>query len=64
MEKPAAKEFQVKVEKAAKGDDWLCYVTKTMVPDLVALQKIRQDFTSLANSLNGEYDGWGTPVVK
>ena len=56
--------FHVEVKRAAKGDDWLCYATKTMVPDLRALQKIRQCFTSLANSLSGEYDGWGTPVVK
>jgi hypothetical protein len=56
--------FHVEVKRAAKGDDWLCYATKTMVPDLRALQKIRQGFTSLANSLSGEYDGWGTPVVK
>jgi len=56
--------FHVEVRRAAKGADWLCYATKTMVPDLMALQKIRQDFGSLADSLSGEYDGWGTPVVK
>ena len=44
--------------------NWLCYATKTMVPDLAALQKIRLDFNSLAASLGGKYDGWGTPVVK
>ena len=54
----------MEVRRAAKGDDWLCYATKTMVPDLLALQKIRRDSGSLADSLNGEYDGWGTPVVK
>jgi len=56
--------FQVKVEKAAKGEAWLCFAAKTMVPDLPALQKIRRDFGSLADSLKGEYDGWGTPVQK
>jgi len=56
--------FEVKVEKAAKGDTWLCFATKTMVPKLPALRKIRQDFGSLADSLNGEYDGWGTEVQK
>ncbi len=56
--------FQVKVQKAAKGDDWLCSATKKMIPELHALQKIRQDFGSLAISLNGQYDGWGTEVEK
>ncbi len=56
--------FDVKVEPAAQGSDWLCYATKTMVPDLPALQKIRTDFSDLAASLGGKYDGWGTEVEK
>jgi regulator of RNase E activity RraB len=56
--------FTVEVKQAAQGTDWLCFATKTMVPDLSALQKIRQDFDALAASLNGVYDGWGTPVEK
>ena len=56
--------FQVEVKQAAKGNDWLCFATKTMIPELSALQRIRRDFDSLAASLKGDYDGWGTPVVK
>src|SRR5258708_25216662 len=56
--------FQVEVQKAAKGDAWLCFTTKTMVLDLAALQKIRRDFDALAVSLNGDYDGWGAQVQK
>ena len=56
--------FQVEVEKAAKGDAWLCFATKRMVPDLAALQKIRHDFEALTVSLKGDYDGWGTEVEK
>ena len=56
--------FEVDVRKAAQGDHWLCFATKTMVPELADLQKIRSDFVSLAAAMNGEYDGWGTPVVK
>ena len=56
--------FDVQVKPAAKGTDWLCYATKKMVPDLAALQKIRVDFNSLAASLGGQYDGWGTEVEK
>jgi regulator of RNase E activity RraB len=54
--------FQVEVRRAAKGNDWLCFATKTMVPELSSLQQIRRDFSSLAASLKGEYDGWGTPI--
>jgi regulator of RNase E activity RraB len=56
--------FEVKIRKAAKGDAWLCLATKTMVPELPMLQKIRQRLGSLADSLKGEYDGWGTGVQK
>ncbi len=56
--------FQVEVEKAAKGDAWLCFTTRTMVPELAALQKIRRDFDAIAGSLKGDYDGWGTEVEK
>ena len=56
--------FDVDVRRAAKGPDWLCFATKTMVPQLAALQRIRREFDALAASLGGEYDGWGTGVVK
>jgi len=56
--------FRVDVKRAAQGDAWLCFATKTMVPELPDLQKIRHDFDTLAVSKDGEYDGWGTQVVK
>jgi hypothetical protein len=56
--------FGAEIRRAAKGNDWLCLATKTMVPDLPALQKIRREFNALAASLGGEYDGWGTEVVE
>jgi regulator of RNase E activity RraB len=56
--------FEVDVRQAAQGLGWLCLATKTMVPDLSALQKIRRDFGALAAARGGEYDGWGTGVVK
>ena len=59
-----ASSFNVEVKQAAQGNDWLCYTTKAMVPDLVALQKIRKDFDSIAASLGGQSDGWGTGVEK
>ena len=56
--------FQVEVEIASKDNNWLCFATKTMVPELSALRRIRSDFDSLAASLKGDYDGWGTEVEK
>ena len=56
--------FDVEVKRAAQGDSWLCFATKTMVPALPDLQKIRQTFMALAGSMDGEYDGWGTQVVR
>jgi regulator of RNase E activity RraB len=56
--------FEVEVTKAAQGDSWLCFARKTMIPVLTDLQRIRQNFVALADSMNGEYDGWGTEIVK
>jgi regulator of RNase E activity RraB len=56
--------FEVEVKRAAQGDSWLCFATKTMIPALVELQSIRQNFIALAATASGEYDGWGTLIVK
>jgi regulator of RNase E activity RraB len=55
--------FGVDVAPAAQGTQWLCSATKTMIPELPALQKIRREFTALADTKGGEYDGWGTGIV-
>jgi|SRR5579859_5610695 len=54
--------FQAEVGPAAKGNEWLCFVTKRMSPTLVELEKIRHDFEAITSALHGQYDGWGTPV--
>jgi regulator of RNase E activity RraB len=54
--------FTVEVRPGAKGNDWLCFATKTMVPELSDLQNIRDRFARLAASCQGEYDGWGTGI--
>ena len=56
--------FAAKVEHAAQGETWLCFATKSAVPELATMQKIRKDLGALATSLSGVYDGWGTSVVK
>jgi regulator of RNase E activity RraB len=57
-------EFEVDVRAAAQGPAWLCLATKHMVPKLADLQKIRRQFNSIAAAQGGEYDGWGTEIVK
>ena len=56
--------FNAKVDRAAKGSAWLVLATKAMVPVEAELAAIRKDFSALASAERGEYDGWGTPVVK
>ena len=55
--------FHVQVMPGATDENWLCFATKEMLPDLLSLQKIRTEFESLSKSLGGDYDGWGTPIV-
>jgi len=65
----AAKEVEqdvenVKVQRAANDSAWLCFATKRMVPDHEELVRLRKRFNSIASESQGEYDGWGTEVVK
>ena len=56
--------FQAAVKPPLKTAGWLCFATKTMVPELSELQRIRRDFERLTRELGGNYDGWGTEVEK
>src|SRR5689334_7732191 len=56
--------FETKVQPAAQGSEWLVLATKSMVPKHADLVSIREKFTALTAVEKGEYDGWGTPVVK
>ena len=54
----------VKVQLGADKKNWLCFATKRMVPDHDKLVAMRKRFNEIARKGNGEYDGWGTEVVK
>ncbi|MCX7220274.1 MAG: ribonuclease E inhibitor RraB [Burkholderiales bacterium] len=57
--------FGVTVSPAAGGGaDWLALATRSMVPEGKELVRLRNMFTLLSSAENGNYDGWGTPVVK
>ena|SRR5688572_8268574 len=59
-----ADRFQAEVQRAASGDNWLCLATKKMVLTHEGMTTLRKRFTALAAEHHGEYDGWGTPVIK
>jgi len=54
--------YDVQVDLGAKGERWLCFATKTIVPSLDEINRIGDHFTELAESYGGNYDGWGTGV--
>jgi len=55
--------FAVEVKAAEEGGDWLCLATRTMVPTLDELQRLRRHLAAVAASREGAYDGWGATVV-
>ena len=55
---------EMKVGPSADKKNWLCFATKRMVPDHDELVRLRKRFTEIAKKYGGEYDGWGTEVVK
>ena len=53
------KKFDVVSERPEKADEkWTCTATKTILPELKVLRKIRRDFESIAAANKGSYDGW------
>lgn len=63
-EKISGDGFLSVVEKTENSNTWLVYSKKSLVPTEEKMLQIRQRMTDLASSAGGEYDGWGTPVVK
>lgn len=57
--------FAAAVKRAASGNlPWLTYATRSMVITVEEMERLRFMLTELCESEHGEYDGWGTPVVK
>jgi regulator of RNase E activity RraB len=56
--------FVVEVRPPGEGSDWLCFAVKTVVPTYEAISAISREFNAIAEARGGEYDGWGTLVVK
>jgi len=56
--------FTVEVGRQEVDGDWLCIARRSMRPELGELQRLRREFSDLAESRDGAYDGWGTTVVE
>jgi len=57
--------FTPTVQPAASGAlDWLVVATRTVVPTLDLMAQVRTELSALSAAEGGEYDGWGTPLVK
>ncbi len=59
-----AEGYTGKVERAAQGPSWLCFVTKQIIPSHGVMVAIRKRMSELARAGGGEYDGWGAPVMR
>lgn len=55
--------FQTEVSPAALGQKWLCFATRTMIPDSDIIEGLRAVFTNMCSKLGGEYDGWETELI-
>lgn len=57
--------FTAEVKPAASGNlPWLTFATRSMVVTVEEMERLRSTLTELCEAEHGEYDGWGTPVVK
>jgi len=56
--------LDTKVDLGADKKSWLCLTTKRMIPDESALNLLGTSFENLAESYQGEFDGWESEVIK
>jgi len=65
-DKLATQGFTSTVKPAASGSSlpWHTFATLQIVPTIGAMAKLRAELSELSASEGGEYDGWGTPLVK
>ncbi|MFZ1074005.1 MAG: ribonuclease E inhibitor RraB [Verrucomicrobiia bacterium] len=59
-----AREFTVDITPSTSDKKWLCLAKKVMVPESAPFDEIDLFFKQLAASLQGEFDGWESDVVK
>ena len=62
--KLVAKGFKTRILPAGGGKDYLLYARKRIVVTEAAMLEWRKEFEALAQSVQGEYDGWGSPSAQ
>ena len=68
--KEAAKEMKqlgytaVTLEKSPDKSQWSVQAKRSMIPQLEAMTASTRSLEKLASRHGGEYDGWGTSIVK
>ena len=60
----SAEGFATEVHLGADEKNWLCLATKRMILDESALNSLGTSFENLAESYQGEFDGWESEVIK
>lgn len=56
-------QFSASVHYSKSAGEWLCLATKVIKPTSKRLTELGNLMESLADGNNGNYDGWGTPVI-
>jgi len=56
--------YQVEIKLAAKGTNWLCRASTTLIPDTAPLSEVDKLFNQLATEFHGDFDGWESDVVR
>lgn len=56
--------FRTEVALSAKGDQWLCRASTSMIPQTAPLDQLATFFERLAIELDGTFDGWESNLVK
>ncbi len=56
-------QFEVSVSYAEIKDEWLCFAIKKIKPSTERMVELSNYLRELAEKNDGNYDGWGTPVI-
>ena len=56
--------YKTNVEKTTDGDSWLVFAIKNIVPSEETLVNIRKELEEVVSADGGNYDKWGSPIVK
>lgn len=56
-------QFKVSVSFCDYSDTWLCFAVKKIKPSTKRILELSRCLEDLAEEHNGNFDGWGTPVI-